>query len=44
MLRVLASPMLGFVESPGLSLSVGHLGCRGWRPYLSEIFSAWGPD
>jgi hypothetical protein len=27
-----------FAESPGLSQEVGHLGYRGWRPYLPEIF------
>ena len=29
MLRVLASPMLDFASSPGLSLEVDHLGYRG---------------
>jgi hypothetical protein len=44
MLRVLASPMLDFVESPRLTLDLDHLGCREGVEYPPEIFSARSPD
>ena len=44
MLRVLAIPVRGHVGLPRLTLDLDHLECRGWRPYLPEIFFARGPD
>jgi len=44
MVRAKASPIRGFVESPGLSLGVDQFGGKQGGEYLSEIFSARGPD